>query len=536
MVKILYNAHIYTQDPNNPKATATVIDGNRFLAIGNDLEILTQYQQPGKTELFNLEGRTVIPGLIDAHIHLQSYALGLQKINCEVPSRTECLQRVRERANIATPGEWILGHGWNQNEWLEGYGTCADLDTITSHNPVYLTAKSLHAGWANSAALHLAGITRNTRDPLHGRIGRGLDGSPNGILYESAMELIETVIPEPSINEITEAIDSAQTQLLKLGLTGVHDFDGSKCFSALQILDNKQKLNLRVVKGIPLENLSHAIALGLRSGYGSDFLTIGPVKAFADGALGPHTAAMMVPYDNEPDNKGILMMDGEEINEYGRQAVQNGLVLAIHAIGDRANHEVLNGYTRLREFEKGLDNLTGSPAPRHRIEHVQILHPRDLTRLSELGVIASMQPIHATSDMYMADRYWGKRSEYAYAWRTQLQYKGHLAFGSDAPVESPNPFWGLHAAITRQRQDGSPGITGWYPEQRISIDESINAYTWGAAYAANLENRLGMIAPGYFADLIVLDTDPMTCEPEILYRILPLRTMVAGKWVFDQYS
>jgi predicted amidohydrolase YtcJ len=248
-----------------------------------------------------------------------------------------------------------------------------------------------------------------------------------------------------------------------------------------------------------------------------------------DGALGPRTAAMFQPYLSEPENRGILNMDAEELFEVGCKAVEGGLSLAVHAIGDRANHEVLDAYEQLRRFERD----RGLPPLRHRIEHVQVIHPDDAGRLAELGIIASMQPIHATSDMRMADQYWGERAAFSYAWRTQLQQGAKLAFGSDAPVESPNPFWGLHAAITRQLADGSPGINGWYPEQRLSMQEAIQAYTLGAAYAAGTEGRSGKLAPGYYSDLIVLEQDPFVIPPADLLELSPKATMVGGEWVWQ---
>jgi predicted amidohydrolase YtcJ len=239
---------------------------------------------------------------------------------------------------------------------------------------------------------------------------------------------------------------------------------------------------------------------------------------------------MFQPYLNEPGNRGVLNMDAEELFEHGRRAADAGLSMTVHAIGDRANHEVLDAYEHLRAYE--MEN--GLPHLRHRIEHVQILHPDDVSRLAGLGVIASMQPIHAPSDMPVADRYWGERSALAYAWRSQLQHGAHLAFGSDAPVESPDPFLGLHAAVTRRRADGSPGPQGWYPEQKLTMAEALEAYTRGAAYAANAEERLGQLTPGYHADLIVLERDPFTCDPDELPGMQPDATMLGGEWVWQK--
>jgi predicted amidohydrolase YtcJ len=526
-MRILYNANLHTLDPHQPKASAIAIEQGRILALGDDGQLLDG--APASAARQDLGGRTVLPGLTDAHLHLEHYALGLQKVNCETDTRTECLQRVAERARQTPPGDWILGHGWNQNAWPEGFGEAADLDAAAPRHPVYLTAKSLHAGWANRLALQAAGVSAAAPDPPGGHIERGPDGAPTGFLFESAMDLVQRTLPDPGPTGVAQAIREALPALWGMGLTGVHDFDQRRCFQALQMLEAAGELRLRVVKSIPLDDLPHAAALGLRSGFGSEWLRIGGVKAFADGALGPRTAAMLAPYDGEPQNRGMLLLDAETLFEHGRIAAENGLSLAVHAIGDRANHEVLDAFAQLRRYE----SENGLPPLRHRIEHVQLLHPQDAARLAELGVIASMQPIHATSDMRMADRYWGERSRLAYAWRTQLEHGALLAFGSDAPVESPNPFWGLHAALTRRRADGTPGPEGWYPEQRLTLTEALRAYTTGAAYAAGTEDRQGRLAPGCYADLIVLENDPFICEAEEIRELRPLATMVGGEWVLE---
>ena len=341
------------------------------------------------------------------------------------------------------------------------------------------------------------------------------------------MELVGHVIPRATVEDVAGAIEKAQAILWQMGLTGVHDFDRRDSFMALQQLHAQGRLKLRVLKNLPVELLDQAFELGLRGGFGDDMLRIGNIKVFMDGALGPHTAAMFQPYIGESDNRGILNMDGEELFEHGRKAAQAGLGLTVHAIGDRANHEVLNAYEQLRTYES--ENRL--PHYRHRIEHVQVIHPDDAPRLGRLNVIASMQPIHATSDMLMADQFWGERSRLAYAMKTQLDFGARLALGSDAPVESPNPFRGLHAAVTRRRADGSPSADGWYPEQKLSLSQAWEGYTVGPAYAAGMENRLGRLAPGHLADLIVLEQDPFDCDPDELPGMRSSATMVAGEWV-----
>jgi predicted amidohydrolase YtcJ len=523
-MKLLYNAYIRTQDPSHPTDSAIAIDRERIVAVGETNILLAQYPDAEKQ---NMDGRVILPGLTDAHLHLKNYALSLQKVDCETDTKDECLRRVAERAQKAKPGDWILGHGWNQNTW-GSWPTASELDAIAPNNPVYLTAKSLHAAWANTAALGMANITSQTPHPQNGQIQRDDRGNATGILLETAMELVGEGIPEPTIGEIAEAMEKAQSILWKMGLTGVHDFDRRDSFMALQQLRKQGKLKIRVLKNIPVELLDQVYELGISAGFGDDWLRIGSIKVFMDGALGPHTAAMFQPYIGEEENRGILNMDGEELFEYGRTAAQVGLALTVHAIGDRANHEVLNAYEQLRKYE----SENHLPALRHRIEHVQVIHPDDAARLGEMNIIASMQPIHATSDMLMADAFWGERSRLAYALKSQLEYGARLALGSDAPVESPNPFLGLYAAVTRRRADGSPSAEGWYPEQKLTMAEAWEGFTLGPAYAAYMENRLGCLAPGYLADLIVLEKDPFACEPEELLTMQSSATMVGGEWVW----
>lgn len=526
-MKILYNARIHTLDPLRPHASVAVIDRDRVAATGGTELLETFGPRAGREDM---GGRVILPGLTDAHIHIQNYAFSLQKVDCETPTRAECLRRVSERARQTPSGHWVLGHGWQQNDWPEGFGNAAMLDALAPDKPVYLTAKSLHAGWANTAALRLAGIDANTPDPQNGHIVRDEHGQPTGILLETAMEQVARAIPPASTAQIAEAITQTQPILHRMGLTGIHDFDYRDAFMALQFMHAQGALKLRVVKNLPPDLYPHAFALGLRSGFGDDMLRIGGVKVFMDGALGPRTAAMFDPYQTEPANRGILNMDAEALFEIARQAADAGLSMTVHAIGDRANHETLNAYEQLRRYEKE----KAYPARRHRIEHVQLIHPDDASRLARLNVIASMQPIHATSDMQAADRLWGdNRSRLAYAWRTQLDAGAALAFGSDAPVESPNPFWGLHAAVTRRRADGAPGPAGWYPDQRLDMRTALHGYTLGAAYAAGMENRLGQLAPGCLADLIVVEKDIFTCPPDDLLTLQSSATMVGGVWVWQ---
>ena len=525
-MQILHNGNIYTQNSKQAIAEAIAVEDGLVVAVGSDEQIL-QIKKTGD-QVTDLNGKTILPGLTDSHIHLEQYGFSLQKINCETNSRQECLERVAQKARSTPAGGWILGHGWNQNVWQEGFGTAQDLDRVAPDNPVYLTAKSLHAGWANSAALKIAGITAQSPNPPNGIIAKKENGEPSGILLESAMALLERVIPPPTTEDTITALKHAQENLWKMGITGAHDFDDISCFTALQILDQKNELKLRVVKGIPKPNLESTIKLGIRSGFGSKMLRFGPLKLFADGALGPRTAAMLSPFENEPDYCGELFLSADDLFEIGELAVNNGIHLAVHAIGDRANREILNGYRRIRQYETSQGLAKG----RHRIEHVQILSPEDLNRLQEYGITASVQPLHATSDLEISDRYLGQRAKDAYVFRSLIDNGTLITFGSDAPVESPNPFLGIHAAVTHQRTNGYPGGEGWHPEQKITVAEAISAYTLAPAISAGTENYTGKLSAGYRADLIVLEENPFVVPKNTIHLIKPQATMVSGEWVW----
>jgi predicted amidohydrolase YtcJ len=518
---ILYNARIHTLEAAHPTANAIAIRDNQIVAVGDESFMLRQLPHAQKIDLHD---RCVIPGLIDAHLHAEWTALGLKNIDAEAPTLEELLRRVEERVKITPGGAWIRGHGWNQNVWGGIFPTKADLDRVAPEHPVFLTAKSGHAAWANSLALKLAGITSSTPNAVGGEIVRAADGEPTGVFFEDAMTLVSKIAPEPSAHDVADALRDALPLFHRVGLTGVHDFDGARALQAWQILKERGELNFRVSKTIPVTLQEHAIALGIRSGFGDDRLRINSVKTFADGALGPQTALMIDPYEGSKDNRGISTCDKEEMFENVRKASAAGLSSTIHAIGDKANHDVLDVFALVRKEEN-------NTRLRHRIEHVQLLHPDDFTRLAQLNVIASMQPIHATSDMVMADRYWGARSAGAYAWRTQLNAGAMLAFGSDSPVESFNPFIGIHAAVTRRRTDGSPQPDGWYPEQRLTMAEAVYGFTMGAAFASYEETRKGSLTPGKLADLIVLDRDIFSSDPMTIAETQVMATMIDGQLV-----
>lgn len=527
-ITVLKNGRMYSQDRFRPAVQAVAIISGRILAIGSDDEMMAI--AGSGADIIDLDGRCATPGLVDAHVHFQSFSLSLSQIDLAgSESVNDALARVAAAAGNDPGNHWLEGRGWNQAEWPDArFPTAAELDAITGPRPALLVHKSGHAAWANSQALYLASINSNTADPAGGQIQRDASGRPTGILFETATDLLDDVVPWPSEDRITKAMRLGQQACLRAGLTGVHDFDGRTCFRALQSLHEGGELAFRIVKNIPVRYLDHAIGVGLRSGFGDDWLRIGGVKMFADGALGPRTAAMLAPYEGEPENTGIVVTDKEEMIEHARRASAAGLSLTVHAIGDRANHDVLDVYATVRAEEQA----RGGSTLRHRIEHFQIAHPSDFQRLAALNVVASMQPIHATSDMDMADRHWGDRARNSYAWRRVLEAGGLLAFGSDAPVDPIEPLAGIHAAVTRRRADGSPDPEGWYPQQRLSIDEAIRGFTMGPAETSGQQRHLGSISPGKLADLTVFERDIYRIAPEELLNVKIAGTMVGGSFKY----
>ncbi|RLC78634.1 MAG: amidohydrolase [Chloroflexi bacterium] len=518
--QLLVNGRIYTMDAERPRAPALAIAGERVLAVGDDLHDLLA---PGG-EVRDLGGRCVLPGLTDSHIHFTGYALSLRMLDlADAASLSEMLTAVARRARETAPGEWIVGQRWDQERWPERrFPTSADLDAAAPDHLILLRSKSGHALAANSRALRLAGITAETPDPPGGRIGRDAAGRPDGMLFEdSAMKLVAALVPLPGAEETDRALRKAFPNAWRVGLTSIHDVDGPPAFAAYQRLRARGDLGLRIVKYIPGDALDCALEIGLQAGLGDDWLRLGGIKLFADGALGARTALMLSPYEGEPENVGIPIIEKDMLRELARKAAAGGLPLAVHCIGDAANRMVLDALAD-----------AGAGGLRHRIEHVQLLHPDDVGRLAELSVVASMQPIHAMQDHEMADRYWGDRCATAYAWRSLLETGALLVFGSDSPVEDFNPFVGIHAAVTRRCADGSPGPEGWYPEQRLTVEEAVRAYTLSAARAVGLEDRLGSLSPGKLADLVVLDRDIFECDPMEIVKTEVEATMIGGRLVY----
>ncbi len=526
--QLLTNGRIYTMDSAQPTASAVAIRDGKLIAVGSNDDIRAL-----SGTVIDLGGRTVIPGLIDSHVHFQYYALSLQEVDLDiVPSLEEALRRVKAQVANTAPDTWIRGRGWVQDLW-EGrqFPTAQQLDSVAPNNPTHLRHKSGHASWANSRAMQLAGITATTADPPGGQIVRDADGNATGVFLETAVELIDRAMSEYTENDIVAAMREAQKQCWKYGLVGVHDFDGRDCFTALQHLQREGELGMRFVKNIPNALVDHAIGVGLRSGFGNDWIQMGGIKMFADGALGPRTALMLAPYEGESDNYGMHVLDKEEMMEVAHKAYPNQLSITVHAIGDRAVHDVLDVYESLLPYKTS----HGAPRTPNRIEHVQIIDPSDHHRLAAMDVIASMQPIHATSDMEVAVRNWGDRTKDAYAWRTMLDSGATVVFGSDSPIESIDPMLGIHAAVTRQWADGSPGPEGWHPEQRVTMHEAIHGFTTAAAITSRQTERFGTITTGKFADLTILETDLFETAPAAILDTIIAATIVNGEFKYRAF-
>jgi predicted amidohydrolase YtcJ len=526
---IFTNGRIRTMDPAHPAVDALAVAGGRILGAGRGKDLQEAFP---RFAVINLGARTVVPGFTDSHIHLPAYGIGLRRVDLRhARSLREAVQQVREAVARTPSGSWVRGHGWDKNLWPEDrFPTRRDLDPISSATPVALSSKDGHLLWANTAALHRAAIDRRAADPAGGAIERDTHGDPTGILKETATDLLWGVVPVSSAAEIDDGIRAAQEVMHRSGITAVHNFvgtalsDGGATFATFQRLAAQGELRLRVWATLPEGDIEHADALGLRTGFGDEWLRVGPVKIFADGTLGSQTAAMLDPFEGEPGNAGIAIHSREELTELVGRAVAAGLWCAIHAIGDRANRWVLDAYETHRQASQAL-------GARHRIEHVQVLHRDDLPRLAALDVIASMQPIHCPSDRDIADRYWGERSRLAYAWQSLRRTGARLAFGSDAPVETPDVFQGLYAAVTRKRAE-EPERPAWYPDETLPVDEALRAYTEMAAYAAGAESFMGRLAEGYLADFVVLTDDPLSAGPERLLQTEVAATVVGGDLVY----
>ena len=543
---LLHGGPIVTLDPNAPQAEALLVRGDSIAAIG-DLASVRAALRPGY-ETLDLRGRTALPGLCDAHIHLLWTALNAAQVNLDqAPSLERALDTIRAHAAALPAGAWVQGHGWDHSLWGGRWPTAAELDQATGGRPAYLTRKDLHSAWVNSAALRAAGIDAASPDPDGGAIGRDERGEPTGMLFERANQLVAGLIEQPDAAAKERAIAGLVGQFHRYGITGVHAPEGPDCMAAVQALHARGQLGLRVLHHLRLDLLDQAIELGLRSGLGDEWLRIGGVKIFSDGSLGSATAHMLEPFldlpAGAPHPRGLPMLPAGELNRVVARAIGHGVSVTIHAIGDAANRGVLDAIeAAMRAHGEPLAlRSAGEPARYaahaalipNRIEHAQIVDPADIARFGQLGVVASIQPIHATSDIDVAERMWGERCRTAYAWRSLMQAGAVLACGSDAPVESWNPWAGIHAAVTRQRPGGYPD-GGWRPELCLSLEEALWGYTAGAALASGELARKGTLSPGKLADISVLDRDVFAADARDLHTVVSDVTVLGGEIVWER--
>lgn len=519
----IYNGNIHTMDAQAPHAEAVGIVEGRIVAVGTNDEVRAAV---GGGDSFDAAGRAVVPGMIDAHVHFLGLSLELSRVQLlGVRSIGEAVGRVAERAHSTPAEQWISGSGWNYNFLHDNrWPTKLDLDLQISAHPVALASQDHHSLWVNSRALEAVGITRDTPDPADGVIVREANGEPTGLLIEGAMRAVREAIPVPTTEGVEQALRAGMREANRLGLTGVGSMEGPDALAALQHLRARGGMTLRIYQSIPADLLDHAIALGLQTGFGDEWLRLGHLKIFSDGALGSRSALMLEPYAGEPENYGIAVRTRENIRDLVRRAAGHRIASCIHAIGDAANRLLLD------IFEEAESDGLGRGL-RHRIEHAQVLTPQDIGRFAKLRVIPSMQPIHCTSDMFGIDRWWGDRGSFAYVFETLRRSGAVLAFGSDAPVDNLSPLAGIHAAVTRQNADQQPE-GGWYPNERLSAYHALEAYCAGAAFASGEEALKGTLTPGKLGDLVVLSQDILAIPGSEILNTEVAATIIGGEVVY----
>ncbi len=547
---IVMNGVIRTMDDDAPLVEALAVAGGEVIGLGATHDITERFRGEG-TIVIDLEWRSVIPGLIDAHGHLGNLGEVLRTLDLAgTTSPAEIVARVKAVAAERPDGAWIVGRGWDQNDWSEKTFPLHEiLDAAAPRHPVYLRRVDGHAVWLNARALDLAGITAGTPDPAGGRILRDAAGNPTGVLIDDAEDLVEALI-EPDTAEREARLAAAQRHVGSLGLTGVHDMGAKRAEVELyREWADQGRLDLRVVAYLDSDEADLLAwwdaggAAGM-DGEAGDRFRVSGVKLYADGALGSRGAALLEPYSDDPGNEGLLVTPPDTLTALAARVLRVGLQPAIHAIGDRGNRIALDALERAQEAVAGLkDAGQGAggagrghldwigPAPR--IEHAQVITLEDIPRFAEIEVIASVQPTHATSDMYWAgERIGPERIAGAYAWQKLRAAGVPLACGSDFPVESANPFYGLYAAVTRQDREGWPE-GGWRPEERMTREQALACFTIDAARAAGMQDEVGSLSAGKQADFLILDRDILEVPAEEIWQTRVLRTVVGGETVYE---
>ncbi len=527
---IIVNANVHTMDPGQPVAQAIAILGDRIVAVGTDKEIkklagpLTHTMDAGK--------RLVLPGFNDSHVHFLSGGFQLSSVDLrDADSPQEFADRIRRFSEKLPVGRWITGGDWDHERWPDAKLPTKDLiDRFTPETPVFVSRLDGHMALANSLALKLAGVTRETVDPAGGLIVRDQKtGEPTGVLKDAAMGYVWKTVPESSFEEKLAAARSATEHAAKLGVTSVQDMSAGDDVGVYQTLLDRGELKTRIYAVSPLPAWERLARTGVRAHFGSDMLRIGGLKGFADGSLGSTTAFFFEPYKDAPNTRGLageeMFPDGAMLNRV-READRAGLQVMIHAIGDRANDLILSIYEQvIRE--------NGQRDRRFRIEHAQHLRPQDIARFKRDQVIASMQPYHAIDDGRWAEKRIGnERSRTTYAFRSLLDSGATLAFGTDWTVAPLNPILSIYAAVTRRTLDGK-NPKGWIPEQKISVEEAVRAYTVGSAFAEFQENVKGTITPGKLADLVILSRDIFQIDAKEIEKVNVQMTLVDGRVVYE---
>lgn len=532
---VLINGRVWTVNPAQPWAEAVAIEGDRILRVGRTAEIKKFAGQ--KTRVIDLKGAMALPGFIDSHTHFLEGGFSLSSIQLrDVISREQFVQRVEEKARSLRKGEWILHGNWDHEQFSPPELPRREwIDAVSPQNPVCVSRYDEHIALANSLALEIGGITKKTESPQGGEIQKDpLTGEPTGILRDAAMELVMRHVPKPSLEENLEAARTALRHAGEVGVTSLEDMaDGSSFADSLEAYQDLLKgddLTARIRLYVPIDQIDAVDILGLKTPFGNDWLAIGGLKGFADGGLGASTAYFFEPYTDNPRTSGLLapqMFPDGIMEKRILQADKAGLQVAIHAIGDRANFVILN------IFEK-IVAQNGKRDRRWRIEHAQHLRPEDIGRFAGLGVIASVQPFHAIDDGRWAEVKIGKeRCRTTYAFKSLLESGTTLALGSDWPVAPLNPLIGIYAAVTRQTTDGK-NPEGWFPEQKIPLEEAIKGFTLNGAHAEFSEKSKGSIEQGKLADLIVLDQDLFKIAPERIKDARVTLTIAGGRVVYDR--
>lgn len=508
------------------------ITGLVFDAQGKVVQLLHRGdKRPARPDYYiDGKGRVLMPGMIDAHVHVMSIGIAAMTLDLSgTKSLAEAQAAIAKFAAEHPERKWIIGRGWNQELWKLGrFPTAAELDAAVRDRPVWLGRVDGHAGWANSLAMTTAGVTSATKAPAGGRIERLVGGqAPSGVFVDTAQSLVDKHVPQPRAAERDYALDKAQDLLASKGITAVADMGTSiEDWQALRRAGDSGRLRIRVMayaSGIDTMTLIGGSEPG--PWLYDDKLHLNGVKLYMDGALGSRGASLKAPYADAPTNRGLALLSPAQIRNLMSRAAMDGFQVAVHAIGDQANTEVLDAVSELKLTYKG--------DRRWRIEHAQVIDPADIKRLGQLGVVASMQPIHQTSDRLMAEARLGpSRLAGAYAWESIARSGATLAFGSDAPVEAPDPFAGLAAAVSRQGPDGQP-FGGWQPQERVTREAALAGFSSGAAYAGFAERRFGRLAPGMRADFLFVDRDPLLSSTSELAQTHVLETWVGGRKVWD---